>query len=183
MKNHTPLIIAALLVALLAGCDHKPVEQGVAESHTYWQSSSANPIPGIDEAFVTFVTLKAGPAEGVPFAVWSDLLNGASGGGGGSGGGASYEGNHSATDGRRVEFRAKTTDGKSGSITIAGVDYDLAKGSLFLVSTSGGPPKVAQVTVDLSGFSKSEAIKELAKSNLQIRGFFEKQKKEGAKTK
>ena len=179
-------LVKTALCALIciAGCgQRKPTEYGVARSEIGWTTSGTNPVPGIDEASVTFITLKAGPPEGVPFVVWSDLPNGSSGSGDGSARGASYEGRHSATDGRRVEFRAKTTDGKSGSITIAGVDYDLAMGSLFLVSTSDDPPKVAQISFDLSGFPKGDALKELAKSNPQIRGFFEKHKKEDAKTK
>jgi hypothetical protein len=151
---------ALLALICIAGCEHKPAEQGVVQGGASWQSSATNPVPGIDEASVTFITLKAGPPQGVPFVVWSDLPNGTSGSGGGSAGGASYEGHHSATNGRRVEFRAKTTDGKSGSITIAGVDYDLAKGSLFLVSTRNDPPKVAQITFDLSGFPKGDALKD-----------------------
>jgi hypothetical protein len=133
---------------------------------------------------VTFITLKAGSPEGVSFVVWSDLPNGASGSGGtDASGGASYTGHHQSAKGRRVEYRAKTTDGKSGSVTIGGTDYDLAKGSLFLVSTSFDPPKVAQISFDLSGFPKGDALKEYAKSNPEIRDFFEKHKKEDVKTK
>jgi hypothetical protein len=141
-------------------------------------------MPGIDAGSVSFITLNAGPPASVSFVVWSDLSNGAGGGGQGSARGATYEGRHSSNDGRRIEFRARTTDGKSGTITIAGVEYDLAKGSLFLVSSSDDPPRVAQITFDLSGFPKdSDALKEFAKSNSEIRGFFEKHKKDGAKTK
>ena len=129
------------------------------------------------------VRLKDGPPGGVPFVVWSDLPNGTSGHGEGSVRGAFYEGYHRATDGRRVDFHAKTTDGKVGSITIAGVDYDFAKGQLFLVSAHRDPVKVAQISFDLNGFPNGDALKELAKSNPQIRGFFEKHKKEDTNAK
>ncbi|HEV3084297.1 MAG TPA: hypothetical protein VGY66_31335 [Gemmataceae bacterium] len=69
-----------------------------------------------------------------------------------------------------------------GSITIAGVNYDLAKGSLFLVSAREELPKVAQINFDLSGFPEGDALKAFAKSNPQIREFFEKHKKEDAKS-
>ena len=167
-----------LALVCIAGCNHKPSEQGVLQSQTSWQTPAAtNQIPGIDEATVTSVTLKAGPPQGVPFVVWSDLPNGTAGRGEGTAQGAFYEGGHSATDGRHVEFRARTIDGKTGLITIAGVDYDLAKGSLFLISTGDNPPTVAQIPIDSSGFPKGDAIKEFARSNLQVRGFFENHKK------
>ena len=172
-----------LLLICLAGCGQEPTVYGTGGSAGSWSSSAADRIPGIDEASVTFITLKAGPPKGLPFVVWSDLANGNGGSGNGSAGGASYEGRHSASDGRRIEFRATTTGGNSGSITIAGVNYDLAKGSLFLVSARDDPPRVAQINFDLSGFPEGDALKALAKSNPQIREFFEKHKKEDAKSK
>ena len=83
-----------------------------------WSSSAADRIPGIDEASVTFITLKAAPPKGVPFVVWSDLANGNGGSSNGSAGGASYEGRHSASDGHRIEFRATTTDGNLGVLRL-----------------------------------------------------------------
>jgi hypothetical protein len=178
-------IVGTTLIACvcLAGCDRKQRVQGV-ESSTSWFTGGSEGIPGVDEACVTFETLKAGPPEGVSFVVWSDLLNGSSSAGSASGQGASCEGRHSARDGRHFEYRAQTTDGKAGTVTIADVDYDLAEGSLFLVSARDGPPKVAQISFDLSALpKKSQALKELAKSNPQIRGFFEKHMKAGARSK
>ena len=177
-------LVDTLLLTLIciAGCGHKPSEQGISQSFASWWSNPTNPVAGIDEGSVAFITLKAGPPEGVPFVVWSDFQGGLNGSGGDSAQGASYQGHLFAADGRRVEFQAKTSDGKSGSITIAGVDYDLAIGSLFLVSTREDPPKVAQLAFDLSGFpSEGSAPKELAKSTPQIRGFFEQHKKDDAK--
>jgi hypothetical protein len=161
-----------------------PFEQGITQSSARWSSRSADRVPGIDEGSVTFITLHAGPAEGVPFVVWCDQPYDVSGGGGGAAQGASYVGQFSGADGRRVEFRAKTADGRSGSVTIAGVDYGLAKGSLCLVSTRDHPPKVVQVPFDLSVFpSGGSALQELARATPQIRGFFEQCKKNGAKPK
>jgi hypothetical protein len=173
--------VHAALAALicLSGCGHKPSVYGIAQSGSSWTTSTADPTPGIDEASVTFVTLNAGPPEGVSFVVWSDLPNGSSGSGGGRTGGASYKGHHRATDGRRVEFHASTTDGKAGTITIADVRYDLANGALFLVSTQHTPPEIAQITFDTASFPKGrDHLIELAKSNARIRAFFEKHKKQ-----
>jgi hypothetical protein len=137
-------------------------------------------VPGIDEGSVTFITLHAGAAKGVPFVVWCDKPYYVSG----EGGGTFWKGEFSGADGRGVEFRVKTADGRSGSFTIAGVDYDLAKGSLFLVSTRDDPPKAVQVHFDLSVFpSGGSALQKLARATPQIRGFFEQYKKNGAKPK
>jgi hypothetical protein len=178
-------LVGTTLLGLIciAGCGpQKAAEYGVASSEISSTTSAAEPIPGIDEFSVTFVTLKAGPPDGLPFVVWSDLIGGSSGHGEGGVRGATYEGHHQASNGRRVDFHAKTSDGQAGCMTIAGVDYDLAKGSLFLVSGRQGPPKVAQISFDSTGFPKvgglrSDALRELANSKAEIRAFFEKQKK------
>jgi hypothetical protein len=178
-------LVATALLALicLAGCGQRNTVYGVAPSSATWMSSTSNPVAGVDEASVTFVTLKAGPPDGVPFVVWFDSALEASGRGEGSVRGAFYEGHHRANHGPRVDFLAKTSDGKTGSITIAGVEYDFSKGSLFLISTLQDPPTVAQISLDLTGFPKGNAIKEFAKSNPQVRGFFEKHKKVDTNTK
>lgn len=176
--RNTLVAIALLALICLAGCGDKRTAYGVSESNASWMTSTTNPVAGVDEAFVTLVTLQAGPPDGLQFVVWSDLRDAVfSGRGEGSVRGAFYEGHHRAKDGRHVDFLAKTTDGKSGIITIAGVDYDFSKGSLFLISTHQDPPTVAQIRLDLSGVSKPDEVKELGKSNPQVRGFFEKHKK------
>ncbi len=168
---------AFLALICVAGCGGNTTWYGVTESGTSWSSSAANAVPGIDEGSVTFVTLQCGPPEGVPFVVWSDLPNGTGGHGEGSARGAFYQGYHRANGGRRIDFHGKTTDGKTGSINIAGVDYNFAKGSLFLISTRQDPPEVDQISFDLKGLQDVDAVKELAKLDPEIRLFFEKQKK------
>jgi hypothetical protein len=180
------MLVAIPLIALicLAGCSQKSTAYGVSESNAFWSSNTASPVTGIDEASVTFVTLKAGPPDGLQFVVWSDLTNAVSSGHGeGSVRGAFYEGHHRANDGRRVDFRATTTDGKTGSITIAGVEYDFSNGSLFLISTHEDPPTIAQLSLDLGGLPTADSFKELAKSNPKVRGFFEKHKTVDTNTK
>jgi len=157
-----------------------PTAYGIAQSKSSWTTNITDPnrTLGIDAASVSFVTLQAGPPEGVPFVVWSDLPNGNSGSGVGRIGGASYEGQHRATDGRGVQFHGETTDGKTGTVTIADVPYDLANGSLFLASTQHDPPTVAQIAYDTSKFPKGkDQLIRLAKSIPDIRAFWEKHKK------
>ncbi len=182
MNYRTPqFLIDAALVAILcvSGCQQQPRHYGITEGQFGWitKINDPNATPGIDAASVTFITLKAGPPEGVPFVVWSDLPNGRSGSGG-KFGGASYKGHHRATDGRRIKFHAETTDGTTGTITIADTAYDLANGSLFLVSTQRDPPTVAQIDFDVSNFPKGrDQLIKLANSTDDIRTFFEKQQK------
>jgi len=174
---------ALLGLICIIGCGpKKTTEYGVAQSDISWTTNVTDPVPGIDEFSVTRVTLKAG-ADALPFIIWSDLPNGAAGYGVGSPrGGTLYEGRHRASNGRSFDFHAKTTDGKAGSITIAGVDYDPTKGPLFLISARQDPLKLAQISLELSAFPKSgelkgDALRDLANSNPEIRAFFEKQKK------
>ena len=196
MADNMPTAIRIALVAIalfslscLAGCGTKRTAYGVSVSNVSWTTSTTNPVDGVDRAFVTLVALKAGPPDGLKFVVWSDLPGAVlSGQGEGSVGGAFYEGHLRANDGRRVDFLAKTTDGKSGTIKIAGVDHDFSKGTLFLISTHQDAPTVAQIKTDLSelldGKSsarsvltqvlKEDAVKELVKSNPQVRDFFVK---------
>jgi len=54
----------------------------------------------------------------------------------------------------------------------------LANGSVFLVSTQNDPPQIAQIAFDTSNFPKGkDRLITLAKSNAEIRSFWEKHKK------
>lgn len=55
-----------------------------------------------------------------------------------------------AADGRQIDWRIETSDGKSAAFSIAGQAYDLAKGTLFLVTTQGVKTQVQQLVFDLS---------------------------------
>lgn len=169
---------AALTIVCICGCGQQPTVYGIADGGSSWTSTTEDATPGIDAASVTVITLKAGPPAGVPFVVWSDLPNSRSGSGGGKVGGASYKGHHRSTDGRRIEFQAETTDGKTGTIRIVDNTYDFTKGSLFLISTQHDPPKVAQIELDTTDFPKGkDQLMTLAKSTDEISTFFEENKK------
>lgn len=90
--------------------------------------------------------------------VWTDLADAPAGGSISSASGASasatlaeYHAERDAHDGRTVQWRASTKDGKSGAVTLNGKDYRLEEGAVFLVRTAGGPARVTQVKQDLSG--------------------------------
>lgn len=155
---------------------------GISDGGANWTVAVEDPIPGIDAASVSVVKLFAGAPKGVSFVVWSDLPNGRSGsGGGGMVGGASFKGHHRATGGRRLDFHAKSTDGKTATVTIADVTYDLDKGSLFLVATGDKSPKVVQVEYETTNFPTGKKLMARAKSMEVIRRFFKKHKAENLK--
>jgi len=66
------------------------------------------------------------------------------------------EGNASAKDGRRLDWKLETSDGRSIKCWVNGKEYDISKGSLFLVKTKGGKMQVEQLNRDLSGIQADE---------------------------
>lgn len=56
----------------------------------------------------------------------------------------------SSPDGRRIDWEWNTPTQKSGEFQIDGARYDLANGTLMLVSTKAGKVRVTQLDVDLS---------------------------------
>lgn len=178
----TPTVFFVTIVTLPYFCVFVDVpteaRYGIGDGGANWTISSDDSIPGIDAASVSRITLFAGPPQGLQFIVWSDLPNGRSGeGSGGMRDGASYKGQHRATDGRRMEFKAESRDGKNGTVEIAGVTYDLKKGSLFLVSTQQKPTIVKQVSFDAEKLpQRRQQLLRFAASNDLIGAFFAKHK-------
>jgi hypothetical protein len=64
--------------------------------------------------------------------------------------GCRWHGEFRTRDGRTVPWSCTTPDGKTGTVTIAGADFDLAQGPLFLVTTRGAKPRVQQLTTDVN---------------------------------
>jgi hypothetical protein len=70
--------------------------------------------------------------------------------GGGSGSGPTAQGQLYAPDGRKIAWSCTTQDGTSGTVTIDGQHFDLAKGAVFLVSAKENKTRVEQLAVDMS---------------------------------
>jgi hypothetical protein len=114
------------------------------------------------------------------FIVWSDLgspRNGTASGGGGSAARADktvYDGARSTSDGHQMSWKAVTTDGKTGVVTIADKDYTLADGAVLLVRAKEGPVRVTQVKHELSELTPGPATWDLlAKQNAEIKRFLD----------
>jgi hypothetical protein len=79
--------------------------------------------------------------------VWTDDASGSRAGGGDG----RWHGEIRTHDGRMVPWSCTTADGTTGTVTVAGTDFDLGKGPLFLVTTRGGAPRVQQLPIDVNG--------------------------------
>jgi hypothetical protein len=76
------------------------------------------------------------------------------------------EGSLTSRDGRKVVWRMETTDGRSFKCQVNAKDYDLAKGTLFLVKTKGGATEVEQLSRDLSAVQlEAESCKNFAEND------------------
>jgi hypothetical protein len=78
-------------------------------------------------------------------------------------------GSASAKDGRKFDWFLESADGKSIKCRVAGKDFDLSNGALFLVRTRGGKVEVEQVKRDLSAVQPTaESCKEFAAKNPDV---------------
>jgi hypothetical protein len=95
--------------------------------------------------------------------------------GGGSGSGPTARGQLYAVDGRKIPWSCTTTDGKNGTATIDGQQFDLAKGAFFIVSAKENKTKLEQLTVDMSklqGDPVHEKVQSMADTEPRIAAFF-----------
>jgi hypothetical protein len=139
------------------GLNAQPAIGGKGVSWSHDGQGGKAPLPGIDHANVNIGIWR----DGAAIVVWDDAavsgLGGSRMGGlslrpGETRTGARYEGNSGL-----LKIECYTPDGTNGKVTLGGQSFDLARGALFLVSTSG---------------SNSNAVKQLslAKLNLKPRG-------------
>jgi len=82
-----------------------------------------------------------------------------------------FEGHHRGPDGRHIDCRCATTDGRTGAVTINDKTFDLDQGALFLVSTISGQTQVRQLKREILR-SAGEDLRNLAKNDQDIRDFF-----------
>jgi hypothetical protein len=180
-------VLTALLLPVLAGCGKSGQSTGTASAHrgwtgglhsASWEVATPDPVPGIDHGRAAFV----GSGD---FAVlfWTDLN---SGGAGISSTGAparlSVEGNFESSELKKpIDFQCQKHGPESGLATVDRVEYDLANGSLFLISTKGERPIVKQLHCDVSWLEFDDYVTELktlAKNHPEISAFFEAPEKE-----
>src|SRR5262249_415994 len=128
------------------GGDSQP--EGSGTGNIAWERfKEINPKAGIEKAQASFGIWNDGR---LAFLIVTDFAGSGRERSRGKGVGAEkYEGQQKAGDGRKVEWQCETADGKTGTMTINGSSYELANGSMFLVSTRGGKAEFRQVKRDL----------------------------------
>ena len=164
--------LMACLGLFLTGCGGKPPNPsprfGGPNGTVSWSSpgESDKLVPGIDRGAVF--------AVGKALIVWGDVTRGAGGHTGSIGSqGAEGDGYLDSHDGSRVEFSYATGDGETGRVSVDGVDFDLAKGNVFLVRADDGGSRVRQLRRDLGHLRLDpEYFKSLARSDAEISAFF-----------
>jgi hypothetical protein len=136
-------------------------------------------VPGIDYCYYSAASYMEVEGPGPPHPafvvfVWGDFPTGGAGGrkdvskDGLKFGGQLWK----QGDNRRVEFAGETKDGKTGRMTLDGKEYDLAEGTLFLVSARRGY-RVKQLKRDMARFQDAqELFLEFSKNDPEIRDFF-----------
>jgi hypothetical protein len=75
-----------------------------------------------------------------------------------SGGAGRVQGSWETNDGRTLSWRCDTKNGTDGSFRVQGQTFDLSKGHVCLVDTSGGKVRVKQVKGDLSGIKPGVSL-------------------------
>ena len=77
-----------------------------------------------------------------------------------------------SSDGRRFDWQLETGDGRSVNCQVDGKEYDLSKGTLFLVKTMGGKTDVEQLSRDLSAAKpETESCKDFARKDPTLSKF------------
>jgi len=111
--------------------------------------------------------------------IWLDFCPSGGGSEAVSGPNTTIKRQYATTDGNSVQWKCHTVDGKTGTIIINGVEYDLAKGGLFLVAAKQDKLQVTQLNRDFER-PKSEhetfeafdrTCQSLAKSDPEIKDF------------
>jgi hypothetical protein len=157
---------------LLLGCSRRApvgpaIDVGGPSGTMTWHASPGNNprIPGIDDGGAQYI--------GRMLVIWSsDTRGGGSSDSQGSGG-ITSKGGVTFTNGRQIFYECVTPDGKSGRVTIDGVNYELADGPLFLLAPDGDKCRVKQLKKDLSSLElKAEGFQAFGRNDPDILEFF-----------
>ncbi len=167
------LVLAIALIAVQStGCGSQPAI-GHSGIGVPWTVGAEDVLPGtdidtpgIDCGTVSVEDFTSGSTNRVSVVIWSDLPSGAGGGSAGGYGRVDREkaivvASHLAPDEREIRYRCETTDGAVASVSIEGARFDTSNGTLFLVSTQGDEPRVAQRQMDFELGELRELLQEL----------------------
>jgi hypothetical protein len=187
----TSFLYSLLLVALLmlSACQRsQSPSPGVGvwgpTSYTFPAADAGKgPLPGVEQGSIAIGLCYQGATSSVPaFAVWV-----------GEGGGGTISGRTEVlteTPLQRVcaftgtlagvSVECQTTDGKTGTIKIAGESFQLEQGALFLVVTTAAKPVIkqmpfARLNLKPETYPSIESLRALAGIDSDIRAFWQPQ--------
>lgn len=168
VKPVCSILVGCLLVT---GCERKP---RVGRACTVWQTENwPNPIHGINDGSAYIGRY----AEGAAFIISTDVMScgfpieatwdkAADC--------AKYAGYVKSTSSPRMNVECYVAGRMQGSMTIDRQQYDLANGSLFLISFRSPEIRVAQIDLDIYAETHGNRdLKELVENVPEIRAFFE----------
>lgn len=167
-----------LCILYLALPVHSGDSYGVSQSSSSWSTKPAEgekSIAGIHSASVTSMRITAGSGPGLQLILWCNKgsLSGSSGSSQKEGG--YYRGSQVLPNGEKLLIDASTPDGRIGSVKIGKQKFDIAKGSLFLISTTRSKPFVKQLAVKEKEFPEKLELEKLikyAKAKPEIMAFW-----------
>jgi hypothetical protein len=157
--------LALLSLAALSGCNKKFMSTTVSGGPEGVSTT-------VGGGNVLLQRWKEGPA----IMICSDINQGTTDQTAGTSSDSGYKGGGSqaAPDGRRYEWQTESMDGRNVKFRINGKEYDLSKGTLFLVKTKGGKTEVEQLSEDLSSVQpNAESCKEFARKNPAVSKFLD----------
>ena len=166
MGYHSKVACIVCLVVCVAGCSKKRAVSFPATGlgGSVW-GGPQSPFGDTAASFGVW-------GDGMAFVIWSDLSD-ASGGSSTGDAEVVYRGTHTSRDGRKIEFRCTTADGKTGTLTISGKVFSLENGSVFLVSARGDQLTVNQLKQDTLNLKPGqEGLEALAKREPAFEKFF-----------
>jgi len=155
------MLLVTCFALLLVGCSSRPQFPGTGLGGAFW----AGPESPYGDTTASYGVW----GDGMAFVVWSDLpaSNGHSFAGDKE---VVYSGKHWSRDGRAIDFRCNTADGTTGTMTIAGQQFKLEDGSVFLVLA---PHQITQVKADtLHANWTEEGWQALVKKEPEFTKFF-----------
>jgi hypothetical protein len=159
------LIPVTCLALLLVGCSSRPQRPGTGWGSASWIGGGSS----YPDTTVTYGIW----GDGMVFVVWSDLSSSSSGNSSAGDKEVVYSGTHSSPDGRHVDFQCTTSDGKTGTVMVAGKQLKLEDGSVFLVLTKVDPIQITQLKTDtLSAKWTEEGWEALVKKDPEFTKFF-----------
>jgi len=163
-------LLALLCVLLFSGCKPR-----IGRVNSEWKTTTQRPkVHGIDDGSAFLGKYKKGTA----MIIWTDILTC----------GfpikatwdkpskrAKYAGYARSSGGSRLNVECYVADRMDGSMKIDEQEYDLANGSLFLVSFRSSPTRVKQINLDIydTAPAKFDDRKQMIEERPEIRTFFE----------